>query len=115
MKKITLESYEKFSLSEDKVFVLKKGKVITKSIAPSGKIISNNTCLKKGGILFNWFNFCNKEDNLELEIEVDFKQILVSRFQCIKYLKHCHSTSGITFVFSNSTSKELPIFKVISL
>lgn len=46
MKKITLESYEKFSLLEDKVFILKEGKVITKSIAPSGKIISNNTCLR---------------------------------------------------------------------
>lgn len=71
MKKITLESYEKFSLSEDEIFILKEGKVITKSIAPSGKIISNNTCLKKGGILFNWFSFCNEEDNLELEIEVE--------------------------------------------
>lgn len=71
MKQITLESYEKFSLLEDRVFILKEGKIITKSIMLNGKIISNNTCLKKGDVLFNWFNFFNEKINLEVDIEVE--------------------------------------------
>ena len=71
MKKTVLQPYEKFFLLREKIFILKDGKIITKSIMSNGKIISNNTCLKKGEILFNWFNFFNEENNLEIEIEVE--------------------------------------------
>lgn len=71
MEKIILESYEKFFLLEEKIFVLKEGKVITKSVAANGKIINNNTFLKKGEILFNWFNFFDRKNEIEIEIEIE--------------------------------------------
>lgn len=71
MKKIILKSYERYSLLEEEVFILKKGKVITKSIASTGKIINNNTFLKEGEILFNWFDFSDEENTLEIELEVE--------------------------------------------
>lgn len=71
MKKIVMQPYEKIFLSEKKIFTLKEGKIILKSIAPNGKIINNNMCLKKGEILFNWFNFFEDKEKLEVEIEVE--------------------------------------------
>lgn len=69
MEKIILKPYERYSLLDAEVFIIKKGKVITKSIASTGKIINNNTFLKEGEILFNWFGFYNEENTLEIEVE----------------------------------------------
>ncbi len=76
MKEIILKSYERYSLLEGEIFILKKGKVITKSIASTGKIINNNTFLKEGEILFNWFGFYNEENTLEIEVEALENSIL---------------------------------------
>lgn len=75
MKKIVMQSYEKISLSEKKIFTLKEGKIILKSIAPNGKIINNNMCLKKGEILFNCFNLFEDEEKLEVEIEIEIEAL----------------------------------------
>lgn len=71
--KIHLKAHKKYYLLEDKFFIVKSGKVVTKSIAANGKVISNNTCLREGELVFNCFKFLsNGEMNFpEIQMEIE--------------------------------------------
>lgn len=69
---IILKNHERYSLHKDEIFLVKKGKIISKNIAANGKIVCNNLCLEKGEILMNYFYFL---ENVELEIEVEIEAL----------------------------------------
>ncbi|MGL5123855.1 MAG: hypothetical protein ACRC6K_06825 [Fusobacteriaceae bacterium] len=70
MKKIELESYEEFNLSKEKNFILRKGKVAVRSTKLNGKVINNNMFLKEGEIIFDCFNYFEKNENMDIKIKV---------------------------------------------
>lgn len=69
---IRLNPSEKYYI-DGKLFLIKKGKVITKYILPNGKIISNENCLREGEIIGNFFSFlkCNYFSVPEVDVEVE--------------------------------------------
>lgn len=72
MLKVDLSSNEKYYL-DGRFFLITKGKVITKDILASGKIISNENCLREGELVGNFFNISsNFNVNLpEIDVEVE--------------------------------------------
>lgn len=70
--KVDLSSNEKYYL-DGRFFLITKGKVITKDILASGKIISNENCLREGELVGNFFNISsNFNVNLpEIDVEVE--------------------------------------------
>lgn len=71
MQKIFLNKNEKYYI-EDKFFLIKKGRVITKDILANGKVIANEYCVEEGEIIGNFFSFLNEKFEIpELHIEVD--------------------------------------------
>lgn len=72
MLKVDLSSNEKYYL-DGRFFLITKGKVITKDILASGKIISNENCLREGELIGNFFNISsNFNVNLpEIDVEVE--------------------------------------------
>ncbi|MGL5124225.1 MAG: hypothetical protein ACRC6K_08775 [Fusobacteriaceae bacterium] len=70
MRKIELESYEEFYLSKEKKFILRKGKVVVRSIKLNGKVINNNMFLEEGEIIFDCFNYFEKNENMNIKIKV---------------------------------------------
>ncbi len=72
MLKVDLSSNEKYYL-DGRFFLITKGKVITKDILASGKIISNESCLREGELVGNFFNISsNFNVNLpEIDVEVE--------------------------------------------
>lgn len=72
MLKVDLSSNEKYYL-DGRFFLITKGKVITKDILANGKIISNESCLREGELVGNFFNISsNFNVNLpEIDVEVE--------------------------------------------
>ena len=69
---ITLNKKDRYFL-DGKFFLVKKGKLISRDILETGKIITNENCLKEGELIGNFFEFL-PENNLmipEVDIEVE--------------------------------------------
>lgn len=61
---------------EDKFYLIKKGKILTKDIFPNGKYVVNENYLKKGDIIGNLLNFYNlKDENIEKNSELEIKAL----------------------------------------
>ena len=68
---IFLKKNEKYYI-DDKFFLIKKGKVVTRDILANGKVIANEYCLEEGEIIGNFFSFSNEKFEIpEIHIEVD--------------------------------------------
>lgn len=119
-KKITLNKKQVYFL-DHKFFLLKKGKIISRYILENGKIISNESCIKAGEFIGNFFSFLPTdlyfvpdfeieiealEDNTILEeVDTDFfenlknspvEKIIIQliRNTYIKYFQHLYNTKG---------------------
>ena len=70
--KIFLNKFESCSLG-GKFFLIKKGKIISRDVLETGKIITNENSLKEGEIVGNFFNFLPQNNLLipEVDIEVE--------------------------------------------
>ena len=75
MKIVELKAQEKYFLEEDKIFIVEKGTVVTRSILENGKVISNNNCLRKEEIVFNYFNFLGNKEKILFKIEVELEAL----------------------------------------
>lgn len=61
---------------EDKFYLIKKGKILTKDIFANGKYVANENYLKKGDIIGNLLNFYNlKDENIEKNSELEIKAL----------------------------------------
>ena len=71
MQEIFLNKNDKYYV-DDKFFLIKKGKVVTKDVLANGKVIANEYCLEEGEIIGNFFSFSNERFEIpEIHIEVD--------------------------------------------
>lgn len=73
-KMVKLNKKERHFL-DGKFFLIKKGKVISRDILESGKIISNENCLKAGEIVGDFFKFLPNTQILILETEVEIEAL----------------------------------------
>lgn len=69
-----LKAKEKLLLN-NKYYIIKIGKVITKDILSSGKIISNEECLREGEIIGNFLNFFTISNFYIPEVEVEIEAL----------------------------------------
>lgn len=74
MNRIILEKNDRHFL-EGHFFVIKKGKIISREILETGKVITNENCIKEGEIVGNFFDILTKEDNLMPEIEIEVEAL----------------------------------------
>lgn len=72
MNSILLNNHERYFI-EDKFFLVKKGKVITRNILENGKLIANEYSLNPGDLVGNIFKLSQNDDfpNLDMDIEVE--------------------------------------------
>lgn len=70
--KINLDQYERHYL-DGKFFIVKKGKLVSRDILDSGKIITNENYLKEGDLIGNFFEFLPDNNIIlpEIDIEVE--------------------------------------------
>lgn len=68
-KMINLAKKEKY-LIDDKCFIVKKGKVITKDILKNGKAVGHELFIGKGEVVGNFFSSFNEEDNKYLGLSL---------------------------------------------
>ena len=67
--------------------MITKGKVITKDILASGKIISNENCLREGELIGNFFNI-SSNSNLKLpEIDIEVEALEETTLEEFKFSK----------------------------
>lgn len=86
MLKVDLSSNEKYYL-DGRFFLITKGKVITKDILASGKIISNENCLREGELIGNFFNI-SSNSNLKLpEIDIEVEALEETTLEEFKFSK----------------------------
>ncbi|MGL5209346.1 hypothetical protein [Cetobacterium sp.] len=86
MLKVDLRSNEKYYL-DGRFFLITKGKVITKDILASGKIISNENCLREGELIGNFFNI-SSNSNLKLpEIDIEVEALEETTLEEFKFSK----------------------------
>ncbi len=72
---IKLKKYEKFYL-DDGFHIIRKGRVLVKDILPNGKIITNETILKEGEIIGNFFELLDLDnDGLILDIGIEMETL----------------------------------------
>ena len=87
MKTITLKAQERCFLEDDKFFIVEKGTIVTRSILENGKVISNNSCLRKEEVVFNCFNFLEDQENTLPKIEVELEALEDSVLIEVEFLK----------------------------
>lgn len=83
IKTINLKKKDRYFL-DGKFFLIKKGKVISREILESGKVITNENCLKEGEIIGNFFRFLPENTMLpdtEIEIEALEDNSILEEFQ----------------------------------
>lgn len=111
MQEIFLKKSEKYCI-DDKFFLIKEGRVITKDVLANGKVIANECYLGEGEIIGNFFSFSTGRIELpEIHIEVDAlentklvefefsKNDILTNQTFGKVLKHLVQRSVIKFLY----------------
>lgn len=74
IKTITLNKKDRYFL-DGKFFIVKKGKLISRDILETGKIITNENCLKEGELIGNFFEFLPKNNLMVPEVDIEVEAL----------------------------------------
>lgn len=74
MNNITLRRNEKYFLDEH-FLMIKKGKIVTRGILETGKVIANENCLEEGEIIGNFFNFLVEKSEMIPKIGIEIEAL----------------------------------------
>lgn len=87
MSVVTLKKKEVLYL-DDKFFMVKSGKVLTKVIFENGAVVTNEICYKKGDILGNFFLLAEKDRFLPIELQIEVialeNEVILEQIDIIK-------------------------------
>ncbi len=86
MLKVDLNSREKYYL-DGRFFLIRKGKVIAKDILASGKVISNENCLREGEVVGNFFNISSSYSLMLPEIDIEVEALEDTILEEFKFSK----------------------------
>lgn len=71
---VILNKFDNYSLG-GKFFLIKKGKVISRDVLETGKVITNENYLKEGEIIGNFFDFLPQGNLLVPEIDIEVEAL----------------------------------------
>lgn len=74
MNNVILNNRERYFL-EDRFFLVKKGKIITRNILENGKLIANEYSLKAGDLVGNIFKLSPAEEFPHLDVDIEIEAI----------------------------------------